>query len=81
MELEKKRNLSKLEAPSFYTLPILEEIMELFTLIVYTLICGAITSFGIATNFINVICFTRLGFEDPVNISLLGMYELVRKSS
>ncbi|CAG5130210.1 unnamed protein product, partial [Candidula unifasciata] len=41
--------------------------------IIFTLICQIIDLFGIATNIINIICFVKQGFNDPVNISLLGL--------
>lgn len=40
--------------------------------IIYTVACNAIDIFGISTNIINIICFVKQGFNDPVNISLLG---------
>lgn len=39
----------------------------------FTFICQVIDIFGASTNIINIICFIKQGFKDPVNVSLLGM--------
>lgn len=36
------------------------------------LLCQFICAFGIATNIVNILCFVKQGFVDPVNVSLLG---------
>lgn len=41
--------------------------------IIYTFLCQAINVFGTTTNIINIVCFVKQGFKDPVNVSLLGM--------
>lgn len=41
--------------------------------IIYLGLCQVICVFGILTNMINIICFLKQGFKDPVNISLLGI--------
>lgn len=40
--------------------------------IIYAVLCQAINIFGTVTNILNIICFIKQGFKDPVNISLLG---------
>lgn len=45
-----------------------------FTLIVYSVVCQEIALFGIMTN-INIICFIKQIFNDPVIAGLLGMEE------
>lgn len=40
--------------------------------VVYSVVCQLIDIFGTVTNIINIICFIKQGFKDPVNISLLG---------
>ncbi|CAG5126085.1 unnamed protein product, partial [Candidula unifasciata] len=39
--------------------------------LVYAVVCQLIDIFGTVTNIINIICFVKQGFKDPVNISLL----------
>lgn len=41
--------------------------------IIYTFLCQVIDVFGTTTNIINIVCFVKQGFKDPVNVSLLGM--------
>lgn len=36
-------------------------------------ICPPIAVFGVVANIINIICFVKQGFRDPVNISFVGM--------
>lgn len=45
---------------------------EIFHWIVLTGLCQFIAMSGIVTNIINIICFMKQGFGDPVTISLLG---------
>lgn len=40
------------------------------------LLCQLICVFGIATNIINIVCFIKQGFNDPVNVSLLGKVDV-----
>ncbi|CAG5124060.1 unnamed protein product, partial [Candidula unifasciata] len=42
-----------------------------FQWVVYTVVCQTIDVFGLVTNIINIVCFVKQGFKDPVNISLL----------
>ncbi|CAG5127919.1 unnamed protein product, partial [Candidula unifasciata] len=39
--------------------------------VLFALICQAIDVFGVVTNIINIMCFVKQGFKDPVNVSLL----------
>lgn len=46
--------------------------LQIFQWISYTIVCEIIDLFGTVSNIVNVICFVKLGFKDPVNVSLLG---------
>lgn len=50
-----------------------EIITTVVTWITYAVVCQAINVFGIVNNVVNIICFTKQGFTDPINVSLLGM--------
>ncbi|CAG5117003.1 unnamed protein product, partial [Candidula unifasciata] len=39
--------------------------------IVYCVIGQSIVVFGIAANIVNIVCFVRQGFREPINVSLL----------
>ncbi|CAG5126559.1 unnamed protein product, partial [Candidula unifasciata] len=47
------------------------EVIVIFQWIIFTVLCQTIDVFGVVANIINVICFIKLGFKDPVNVSLL----------
>lgn len=51
-----------------------DEVVKIFTFIVYCSVCLAIDIFGMAANIINILCFVKQGFKESVNVSLLGMY-------
>lgn len=40
--------------------------------VLFALICQAMDIFGTVTNVINIICFIKQGFKDPVNVSFFG---------
>lgn len=40
--------------------------------IFYAILCQLVDVFGTVSNIINIICFIKQGFSDPINISLLG---------
>lgn len=40
--------------------------------VLFAVVCQAVDILGIIANIINIICFVKQGFKDPVNISLLG---------
>lgn len=40
--------------------------------ILFPVLCQTIDIFGTGTNIVNIICFVKQGFNDPVNVSLLG---------
>lgn len=44
----------------------------MFNWVVLAVLLQVIDVFGITTNAINIICFARQGFDDPINISLIG---------
>lgn len=46
--------------------------MIIYQWIMLTVVCQGIAIFGSCTNIVNIICFIKQGFKDPVNISLLG---------
>ncbi|CAG5123969.1 unnamed protein product, partial [Candidula unifasciata] len=50
-----------------------DEITQILFWVLFVIVCQAITVFGICGNIINIICFIKQGFKDPVNVSLLGM--------
>ncbi|CAG5132045.1 unnamed protein product, partial [Candidula unifasciata] len=54
--------------PPSYDL-ISEEATVIIKWIIDAIVCQAIDLFGIATNVINIVCFIRQGFQDPVNVS------------
>ncbi|CAL1533719.1 unnamed protein product, partial [Lymnaea stagnalis] len=45
----------------------------MFQIVNFATICQAIDVFGTVTNIINLIVFYKLGFNDPVNVSLFGL--------
>lgn len=51
-----------------------DEVTQIVKWVILTGVCQVINMFGIVTNIINIVCFVKQGFQDPVNISLLGMY-------
>lgn len=50
----------------------LETMARVLQWILFTIVCQSIVLFGIGTNIINIICFVKQTFKDPVNISLFG---------
>lgn len=46
--------------------------LNIFNWVVLAVLLQVIDVFGITTNAINIICFARQGFDDPINISLIG---------
>ncbi|CAG5120769.1 unnamed protein product, partial [Candidula unifasciata] len=42
-----------------------------FQWIGYSIVCELIDIFGTISNTINIMCFLKMGFKDPVNVSLL----------
>lgn len=49
-----------------------DESLILFMWIGYSVLCELIDIFGTVTNIFNIVCFIKLGFQDPINVSLLG---------
>ncbi|BFZ12431.1 hypothetical protein BsWGS_15470 [Bradybaena similaris] len=45
----------------------------IFQVITYSVVCQLVDVVGVSTNIINIICFIKQGFKDPVNVSLLGL--------
>lgn len=43
-----------------------------FAWVNYAVVCQAIVVFGVVSNIINVVCFVKQGFKEPINISLTG---------
>lgn len=52
--------------------PASDEMRLIFQWICYTVLGQSMACFGIVTNIMNIVCFIKQGFKDPVNISLLG---------
>ncbi|XP_005100340.1 allatostatin-A receptor-like [Aplysia californica] len=50
-----------------------DDVKLLFQMVNFAIICQIIDVFGTVTNIINIIVFVKLGFSDPVNVSLLGL--------
>lgn len=44
----------------------------IYTWVVFTVTCQMINVFGIVSNIINITCFVNHGFQESINISLLG---------
>ncbi|CAG5123387.1 unnamed protein product, partial [Candidula unifasciata] len=42
-----------------------------FQWVLFTVLCQIVALFGIGSNIVNIICFAKQGFKDPINISLL----------
>ncbi|CAG5132044.1 unnamed protein product, partial [Candidula unifasciata] len=51
--------------------PFSNEARVILQWIFYSLLGQLLAIFGSITNIINIICFVKQGFKDPVNISLL----------
>lgn len=49
------------------------EVTIIFQWVIFTVLCQTTDVFGVVANIVNVICFVKLGFKDPVNVSLVGM--------
>ncbi|XP_059173511.1 uncharacterized protein LOC131954045 [Physella acuta] len=47
--------------------------LQVFTMVNYVILSGTISAVGIVFNIINVIVFTKLGFTDSVNVTLLWL--------
>lgn len=47
--------------------------MTIVLWVIFAVLSQVIDVFGTITNIINIICFAKLGFKDPVNVSLFGM--------
>ncbi|XP_059149815.1 tachykinin-like peptides receptor 86C [Physella acuta] len=50
-----------------------DDMRLIFQIVNFATICQLIDVFGTVTNVINLIVFVRLGFNDPVNVSLFGL--------
>lgn len=49
-----------------------DEASLIFQWVNHAVVCQVIDVFGVVFNIINIICFVKQGFNDPVNVSLLG---------
>lgn len=49
-----------------------DDLLLIFQWVVFVVICQIIDVFGTVTNIINIICFIEQGFQDTINISLMG---------
>lgn len=59
-------------ADESYDYLISDKATEMIKWVIDASICQVIAIFGIGTNIVNIICFFKQGFKDPVNVSLLG---------
>ncbi|XP_005100341.1 allatostatin-A receptor-like [Aplysia californica] len=50
-----------------------DDVKLIFQVVNFAIVCEIIDVFGTVTNIINIIVFVKLGFSDPVNVSLLGL--------
>ncbi|CAG5121617.1 unnamed protein product, partial [Candidula unifasciata] len=73
-------NIDNLFNESVYHLPdvclshhklISDEWLHICFWLVFAVLCQLIDIFGTITNVVNIICFVKQGFKDPVNVSLL----------
>lgn len=48
------------------------QVRLVFQWVCFAIVCELVDIFGTVTNIINIICFVKQGFRDPVNVSLLG---------
>lgn len=48
------------------------ETLTIFIWAAYSVLIQIVDVFGVGTNIINIVCFIKQGFKEPVNISLLG---------
>lgn len=49
--------------------------LDIFNWIVFANLVQVFVVFGVISNIINIICFVKQGFKDPINISLTGVYK------
>lgn len=49
-----------------------DEALTVFLWLICSVVCQMIAVFGAVTNIMNIVCFVKLGFQEPVNVSLLG---------
>ncbi|XP_035827204.1 uncharacterized protein LOC118478201 [Aplysia californica] len=43
-------------------------------------LCGLVSLFGVASNIINIVVFAKQGFQDSMNISLMGEMEIIKST-
>lgn len=62
-----------------YSAPLVSDIpaidygtLTIFSWAAYAVVIQMVDVFGVGTNIINIVCFIKQGFREPVNISLLG---------
>lgn len=46
--------------------------IQIFSWVMFAVVCQAVDAFGVVTNIINIVCFVKQGFKEPINVSLLG---------
>lgn len=47
--------------------------LSIYQWVSHSFLCQVICVFGTVTNILNMVCFVKLGFKDPVNVTLFGM--------
>lgn len=55
-----------------YSSSVDNSITQMYVYVMYATACQAVAVSGVVTNIINIICFVKQGFEESINISLLG---------
>lgn len=57
-----------------------EELTRICQWVVFCVACEVVSVFGVGTNIVNIICFVKQGFKEPVNVSFLGTVHIfIRK--
>lgn len=51
----------------------LDLVADILSWVTFGCLCQVICTFGVLTNVMNIVCFVNQGFNDPINISFLGM--------
>ncbi|XP_005099018.2 adenosine receptor A1 [Aplysia californica] len=58
---------------SFHENIVSDEQWLIFQVVNIVVICGLVSLFGVASNIINIVVFAKQGFQDSMNISLMGL--------
>lgn len=71
IKMYQRENMTELkEVPANFGIN--DATINIYTYVMFTVLCQLINIFGIVTNSINISCFVKQGFKDSINVSLMG---------